>query len=82
MIYPVPSKDQWVRTDQDEMHPPIVGPTPRRTRKIRIRGPDEPRNPYCMRKGGVTMRCSKCRAVGHNVRTCHRRKRVYILSSS
>lgn len=82
MIYPVPSKDQWVKTGQDEVDPPIIRSTPGRPKKIRRRGPDEPRNPYCMRKCGVTMRCSKCRAVGHNARTCTRRKRVSIPSSS
>jgi hypothetical protein len=82
MIYPVPSKDQWVRTGQDEVDPHIVRPTPGRPKKIKRRGPNEPRNPYCMRKGGVTMRCSKCRAVGHNTRTCPRKKRVSIPSSS
>lgn len=76
MIYPVPSEDQWVRTGQDEVDPPIIRPTPGRPKKIRRRGPDEPKNPYCIRKGGVTMRCSKCRVVGHNARTCTRRKRV------
>jgi hypothetical protein len=82
MIYPVPSEDQWVRTGQDEVDPPIVKPTAGRPKKIRRRGPDEPTNPYCMRKGGVTMRCSKCRVVGHNARTFPRRKRVSIPSSS
>jgi hypothetical protein len=82
MIYPVPSEDQWVRTGQDEVDPPIIRPTPGRLKKNRRRGPDEPKNPYCMRKCGVTMRCSKCKAVGHNARTCTRRKRVSIPSSS
>jgi hypothetical protein len=35
-----------------------------------------------MRKGGVNMRCSKRRAVGHNARTCPRRKRVSTPSKS
>jgi hypothetical protein len=47
----VPSKDQWVRTDQDEVDPPILRATPGRPKKVRRRGPEEPRNPYCMRKG-------------------------------
>jgi hypothetical protein len=55
MIYPMPSEDQWVRTGQNEVDPPIIRPTPGRPKKIRRRGPDEPKNLYCMRKGGVTM---------------------------
>jgi len=82
MIYPVPSEDKWVRTGKDEVDPPTVRATPGRSTKVRRRGPDEPRNPHCMRKGGVTMRCSKCKAVGHNARTCPRRKRVSTRSRS
>jgi hypothetical protein len=82
MIYPMPSEDQWVRTGQDEVDPPVVRAAPSMPKKVRRRGPDNPRNPYCMRKGGVTMRCSKYRAVGHNVRTCPRRKRVSTPSKS
>jgi hypothetical protein len=82
MIYLVPSEDQWLRTGQDEVDPPTVRATPGRPKKVRRRGSDEPRNPHCMRKGGVTMRCSKCRAAGHNARTCPRRQRVSTQSSS
>jgi len=82
MIYPMPSKDQWVRTGQDEVDPPVVRATPRRLKKVWRRGPDEPKNPYCMRKDGVTLKCSECRGVGHNTRTCPRRKSVSTPSSS
>jgi hypothetical protein len=82
MIYPVPSEDQWVRTGQDEVDPPTIRPTPGRLKKVRRRGLDEPRNPHCMRKGGERMRCLKCRAAGHNARTCPGRKRVSTRSSS
>jgi hypothetical protein len=43
MIYLVPSEDQWVKTGQDEVDPPIIRSTPRRPKKIRRRGPDEPK---------------------------------------
>jgi hypothetical protein len=82
MIYPVPSEDQWVRTGQDEVDPPALRASPGRPKRLRRRGPDEPKNSHCMRKGGSTMRCSKCRAVSHNARTCPRRKRVSTPSSS
>jgi hypothetical protein len=45
-----------------------------RPRKVRRRGPEEPLNQNCIRKGGVRMRCSKCRGVGHNSRKCPRNK--------
>jgi hypothetical protein len=47
-----------------------------RPRKVQTRGPEEPVNQYRMRNGGVRMRCSKCRGIGHNTRTQNRRKTV------
>jgi hypothetical protein len=52
MIYPMLSEDQWVRTGQDELDLPVVRVAPSRPKKVRKRVPDEPRNPYCMRKSG------------------------------
>jgi hypothetical protein len=54
--------------------PPLNKIQPGRPRKVRIRGLEEPLNQYRMRKGGVRMRCSKCRGVGHNSRTCPRNR--------
>lgn len=82
MIYPMPSEDQWVRTRQDKVDRPIVRVASGRPKRVRRKGLDEPRNPYCMRKGGVIMRCTKCKWVGHNTRTCPWRKRVSTPSSS
>jgi hypothetical protein len=52
--------------------PPINRIQPGRPKKVRRRGPEEPLNQNRIRKGGVRMRCSKCRGVGHNTRTCPR----------
>ena len=54
--------------------PPLNRIQPGRPRKVRRRGPKEPLNQYRIRKGGVRMRCSKCRGVGHNARTCSRNR--------
>jgi hypothetical protein len=82
MIFPIPSEEQWVRTNQDVVDPPFVKAALGRPKKLRSRGPDEPRNSYRIRKGGVTMRCLHCRQVGHNARTCSRRIRVSNASRS
>jgi hypothetical protein len=38
MIYTVPSEDQWVRTGQDEMDPPVVRVTTGRLKKVMRKG--------------------------------------------
>jgi hypothetical protein len=38
MIYTVPIEDQWVRTGQDEMDPPVVRVAPGRLKKVRRKG--------------------------------------------
>ena len=80
MIFPMPSQDQWVRTNQDAIEPPDYIATLGKPKKIRRRGPDEPRNPNAIRKGGVVTRCSKCREAGHNTRTCPRRSRQAVIT--
>jgi hypothetical protein len=73
MIFPMSSQDQWVRTNQDVIEPPDYRVAPDRPKKIKRRGPNEPRNPNAIRKGGVVMRRSKCREAGHNTKTYPRR---------
>jgi hypothetical protein len=75
IVYPMPGEDHWTKTNGEHVDPPMARIQPGRPRKVRTRGPDEPKNQYRMRKGGVTMRCSRCRGVGHNARTCPRIRR-------
>jgi hypothetical protein len=70
IVYPMPGEDQWVRTSYEHVNPPLNRIQPGSPRKVRKRGPEEPVNQNRIRKGGVIMRCSKCRQVGHNTRTC------------
>jgi hypothetical protein len=67
VVYPILGEEQWSKTNGEHVDPPMVRIQPGRPRVVRTRGPDEPRNQYKIRKGGVTMRC---RGTGHNLRTC------------
>lgn len=70
IVYPMPGEDHWIKTNYEKIDPPLYRIQPGRPKKVRIRGPEEPKNPYRMRKGGIIMRCSRCRATGHNAKTC------------
>ncbi|XP_059461899.1 uncharacterized protein LOC132190869 [Corylus avellana] len=73
IIYPMPSEEQWIKTQHDHLEPPTSRLQPGRPKKQRKRGPDEsrdPKNPNRMRKFGARMRCSKCKVLGHNKRAC------------
>jgi hypothetical protein len=63
IIYPMPSEEQWPRSNQPTIEPPKASVAPRRPKKIRQRGIEELRNPYTMKNGG------------HNTRTYLTRKR-------
>jgi len=72
VVYPMPGEEQWTKTNGEHVDPPMSRIQPGRPRTLRTRGPDEPRNQYRIRKGGVVMRCQRCKVIGHNVRTCPR----------
>jgi hypothetical protein len=53
--------------------------TPGRPRKARTRAPDEsrdPKNPHRMRKFGLKGKCGYCKMLGHNSRTCPKKKQL------
>lgn len=70
MIYPVPSEEEWERTDFPDVHPNVVRKPAGRPKKKRIRTADEPKNPYTTSRSGGYMVCGNCKQVGHNVRGC------------
>lgn len=63
IVYPMLGEDHWTKTNGEHIDLPMAKIQPGRPRKVRTRGPDKPKNQYRMRKGRVTMRCSKCRGV-------------------
>ena len=66
----MPGDDQWVKTNYDNVDSSLCRIQSGRPRKVQTRGAEELVNQYCMRKGGVRMRCSKCKEIGHNTKTC------------
>ncbi|KAK5784845.1 hypothetical protein PVK06_039384 [Gossypium arboreum] len=50
--------------------PPLLRRPPGRPTKVRRKEPDEPQTIERLSKRGVEMRCSKCKIIGHNKRSC------------
>jgi hypothetical protein len=75
IIYPVPSQEQWPRSDQPNIEPPKARVAAGRPKKLRQRGVEEPKNQYTMRRGGGKIQCGQCKKWGHNKRSCPARKR-------
>jgi hypothetical protein len=69
IIYPVPSEEQWPRSNQPIIEPPKTRVASGRPRKVRIRRDEEPKNPNTIRKGGNKNQCGQCKKWGHNKRT-------------
>ncbi|WCJ20294.1 hypothetical protein M5689_002536 [Euphorbia peplus] len=67
---PVPSHEEWEKTEYPDIHPWVVTKPPGRPKKRRIRQPDEPRNPYRVPRAGGFIRCGKCHQQGHNAKGC------------
>jgi hypothetical protein len=79
IIYPVPSEEQWIRTHHGVLELPRLRVTTGRPRKARTRAPDEsrdPKNPHRMRKFGLRGKCGYCKMLGHNSKTCPRKKQL------
>ena len=44
IIYPMPSEDQWLKTEHEKVEPLKSRLTPSRPKKVRIKAPDKPRD--------------------------------------
>jgi hypothetical protein len=77
IIYTVPNEEQWLKTMHDILEPLKSKLTIGRPRKALVKTSDESRdtkNPYRMRKFGLKRKCTKCKLMGCNSRTCPKRK--------
>uniref|UniRef100_A0A2N9ILE3 SWIM-type domain-containing protein n=1 Tax=Fagus sylvatica TaxID=28930 RepID=A0A2N9ILE3_FAGSY len=82
IIHPVPSMKQWTRTQYDPIDPPLERCHPGRPKRMRRRDPYEPSNPYKFSKVGTNIKCSSCKKLGHNSRTCPLAKKQKSKTSS
>lgn len=58
MIYPIPSEEQWVKTSFVPLDPPTVKKQPRRPKKNRKKGADEPKKQHGVRVRFHSVSCS------------------------
>ncbi|XP_016694733.1 uncharacterized protein [Gossypium hirsutum] len=62
---------QWVSlSNMLSILPPTLRKPHDRPTKVRRKEPDEPQTTERLSKRGVDMRCSKCKRIGHNKRSC------------
>ncbi|KAH7550623.1 hypothetical protein JRO89_XS13G0233500 [Xanthoceras sorbifolium] len=84
VLHPIPDENLWPQSDSQTVLPPIKNKRAGRPKKQRIRGATESRRV----QRSIGFRCSKCKEVGHNSRTCQNRdqpaesKRKQVGSSS
>ncbi|XP_010695391.2 uncharacterized protein LOC104908037 [Beta vulgaris subsp. vulgaris] len=65
-IHPMPNSSQWPEFELPVIHPPPFKRCAGRPAKQRRRGPNEKKKG----KRSSTIKCGKCKEVGHNSRTC------------
>jgi hypothetical protein len=73
IIYPMPSEEQWIKTNHDKLEPPrgrITLGRPKKQRRRALNESRDPKNPNRMRKFGARIKCRKCHGLGQNKRSC------------
>ncbi|KAH1089717.1 hypothetical protein J1N35_016974 [Gossypium stocksii] len=70
-VSPVRGPKQWAYvSNMLPILPPLLKRPPGRPTKVRRKELDEPQTTERLSKRGVEMRCSKCKRIGHNKRSC------------
>ncbi|PPD80931.1 hypothetical protein GOBAR_DD22144 [Gossypium barbadense] len=70
-LRPIRGPKQWASlSNMLPILPPTLRRPPGRPTKVRRKEPDEPQTTERLSKRGVDMRCSKCKRIGHNKRSC------------
>ncbi|XP_058776681.1 uncharacterized protein LOC131651009 [Vicia villosa] len=70
IIFPTNGPQVWPHDDQVSINPPVMRRAIGRSKKMRNKINDEPRNPHVLPRKLPTVTCHKCGAMGHNMRTC------------
>jgi len=71
-ITPINGKQLWPKINQPELLPPIYKTPPGKPKKLRRREADENVSHSKLSKKNMIMKCSKCKQIGHNIRSCRR----------
>lgn len=69
VVYPVPGEDSWIRTDSDDIDPPVFKVTMGRSQTKRRKGKFEPPAPKQTSRM-ATITCSNCGLQGHRYTNC------------
>jgi hypothetical protein len=70
IIYPVNGQSLWRRTEYTDLLPPPIKRQPGRPKKNRRKDADEKRDEQQLKRAKYGMKCSRCKAEGHNKSTC------------
>ncbi|RYR28066.1 hypothetical protein Ahy_B01g052167 [Arachis hypogaea] len=79
VIYPLNGPNLWSRTENDDVLPPVFRKPIGLPKLSRNKTSDEPRNNGSLSKlsrTGQQQKCSYCFALGHNKRTCPRKRKM------
>jgi len=71
-ITPINGQQLWPKTNQPELLPPIYKTPPGRPKKLRRRETGEHVSHSKLSKKNNIIKCSRCKQLGHNIRSCRK----------